>query len=184
MITITDESLEHRRLELKAYIDAQQAALAPWIEMMRVIEAETKRRLFAGIQAVTDHDLTLKHIAVGESAKALVEQQQAAVTPFAEAEQLIENEMQRRLLERKAKNSKTDAGIFFTKLTKSVRVVDKVKFLDHVFELRLQGKPNCYDMLTQAVAKDSVLAYAKDNADAMPPGVAYSEFYKIQVRKG
>lgn len=184
MTDITDESLEQRRQELKAYIDAQQAALAPWIEMLSVIEAETKRRLFAGIQAVTDHDLTLKHIAIGESAAALMEQQKAAITPFANAEELIENEMMRRLLERKAKNSKTDAGIFFTKLTKSTRVVDKVKFLDHVFEMRLQGTPNCYDMLTQAIAKDSVLAYAKEHAGEMPPGVTYNEFYKIQVRKG
>lgn len=133
---------------------------------------------------ITDVDLVRRHLDLRAYLDEQAEAHAAAMKPWVEMVDLIEGEMLRRLNERKAKNSKTDAGIFFKKEGKSTRVVDKVLFLDHVFQLRLNGEPNAYDMLTQAVAKDSVLAWAKEHGGEPPPGVKVEEYTKIQVRKG
>ena len=133
---------------------------------------------------ITDEALVRRHrdltAYLDAEETALVEK----LKPWKEQRTLIEGEMLTRLNDRKANNSKTDAGIFFKKTSKSTRVVDKVVFLDHVFALRLNGSPNAYDMLTQAVAKDSVLAWMKDHDGEAPPGVKVEEFTKIEVRKG
>lgn len=133
---------------------------------------------------ITDVDLVRRLLAIRTYLSERADDLKKELAEWTAQEELIENEMLRRLNERQADNSKTEAGTFYKDRGTSTRVVDKVKFLDHVFQLRLRGEPNAYDMLTQAVAKDSVLAFMKDNAGQPPPGVEATGYIKIKVRKG
>lgn len=132
----------------------------------------------------TDEDLTTRHLALRALLEQLVAKHKAELSPWQDMQDIIENEMLRRLNERAADNSSTPAGTFFKVRGTSVKVTDKVVFLDHVFAQRLNNLPNCYDMLTQAVSKDSVTAFIKDNGGQPPPGVEVTSYIKIQVRKG
>lgn len=132
----------------------------------------------------TDEQLVMRHLAMRAHIDALTAAYKAEVAQWNGYMETIENEMGRRLNARGANSSPTDAGTFYKQTGTSTRVVDKMAFLEHVFQQRLNNMPNCYDMLTQAVSKDSVLAYMKENGEHPPPGVEVTKYTNINVRKG
>lgn len=133
---------------------------------------------------ITDTDLVRRHLDLRAFFERRAAEVKAELAPWQAMQTLIEGEMMRRLNERKAQNSATDEGTFFKVSGTSVRVKDKVAFLDHVFTQRMQGLPDAYDMLTQALAKDSVIAFMDANGGKTPPGVEAEHYTKVQVRKG
>lgn len=133
---------------------------------------------------ITDEALVVRHLALRDFLSRRADEFKLEVAPWQAQQELIEGEMLRRLNERKADNSRTEFGTFFKTSWTSTRVKDKVAFLDHVFEQRMKGLSNCYDMLTQAVAKDSVIAFMKANGEKPPPGIEIEHGTKVQVRKG
>lgn len=133
---------------------------------------------------ITDEDLVRRHLDLRVFLKKSADDYAAAMKPWEDQATLIEGEMLKRLNDRGADNSKTASGTFFKTTGTSTRVVDKVAFLDHVFAKRMNGQPNCYDMLTQAVAKDSVIAHMQENDGQPPPGIEATQYVKVQVRKG
>lgn len=139
--------------------------------------------------AYTDEQLVERLLALRSHIEVLDKEAAERVKPFAESRELIEQEMLRRLLERKATNPKhpgnshTAFGTFYIEKMMSTKMVDKVMFLDHVFTNKLRGVPNCYDILTQAVSKDSVAAYIEASKGHPPPGIEVTYFNKIKVRK-
>lgn len=133
---------------------------------------------------ITDEDLVRRHLDLRAFLKEQADQFAENMKPWTAQADLIEGEMLKRLNDRGADNSKTASGTFYKETNTSIRVVDKVAFLDHVFQKRLKGEPNCYDALTQAVAKDSVIAHMKENDGQPPPGVEATQYIKVKVRKG
>lgn len=133
---------------------------------------------------ITDEDLVRRRLALKAYLEMLAEAHKAELQPWQDQQELVEGEMLRRLNERQAKNSSTPAGTFYKEDGTSFKVTDKVAFLDFVFTLRMNADPNAYDMLTQSVAKDSVLDYRKANDGKSPPGIEATGYTKIKVRKG
>lgn len=133
---------------------------------------------------ITDEDLVRRRLDLRAYIDAEDDKHAAQMAPWKQQIDLIEGEMLRRLIERKAKNSSTPAGTFYREDGTSFKVTDKVAFLDFIFTLRMNSNPNAYDMLTQAVAKDSVIEYRNNNDGASPPGIEATGYTKIKVRKG
>jgi hypothetical protein len=132
---------------------------------------------------ITDADLVQRLRALRTHIDLLATEAAAIAAPFEEAKKTIEAVMLARLNERHAKNSRTEYGTFYKEDIMSTKVVDKVKFLDHVFALRSNGAMSAYDLLTQAVSKDSIATYIEASGGHPPPGVEVEYFVKIKVRK-
>lgn len=133
---------------------------------------------------ITDEDLVRRYLDLRAYLEKRADELKEELAVWVAQKTLIEGVMMKRLNDRNAQNSATDAGTFFKQSWTSVKVKDKTLFLDHVFTQRMEGLPDCYDMLTQAVAKDSVTAFMEAHDGQPPPGIEVEHGSKIQVRKG
>lgn len=97
--------------------------------------------------------------------------------PHQESMQLIENELQRRLIERGSDSTKTEFGTAFQKEVMSVRTADKGVFVDwavhHDLVREMDLRP----------AKETVKTYMDEHNGEMPPGIDVTFIRKINIRR-
>ena len=126
----------------------------------------------------TDQQLIEKFL----EAKSHIAKRQAALEtelkPWADGMTAIENEFLRRLDERGAQNSKTDAGTAYKSTITNYAVTDQTAFLDYCLAHRAQG---ALDMLGIKAVKDPVKEWA--NGGSPPPGLEQSQRINVNIRR-
>lgn len=100
--------------------------------------------------------------------------------PYMEGMESIENELLKRLNDRGADNTKTDAGTAYKSTLLNVKIVSREKFLDYVLEnWDVIGN----DMLMANAQKDAVKQFLENSNGVPPPGLECSWFTRINIRK-
>jgi len=135
---------------------------------------------FTDLQLIESYIARRNHIA--ELTKAF----QAQVKPFQEQMDTIENEMLRRLNERGAEHSSTDAGTAYKEQVMSVKCTDKDAMLKFAFDnFASYGK----DLLSANVSKETLRLYidktkSPEHPDGLvPPGLNVSFLTTVKFRK-
>lgn len=118
--------------------------------------------------------------------KALAEEFKAKTEPLTARMKLIQNEMQRRLLERGANHSSTESGTAYLADAVSVECTDKMAFLTFCVENFADwGK----DLLTANAAKETVELYIEKSKSEehphgySPPGISVTYAKRLNIRK-
>lgn len=125
----------------------------------------------------TDEQLIAHYIKIRDAKTALKKLHDKALEPYDQNMAAIELAMLKRLNDRNAQNSKTDAGTAFKKLSTSATVKDRDAFLNYI---RDHG---AWDLLTNHVSKESVEAIL-ELTGSPPDGVETTNVIKVQFRKG
>lgn len=133
----------------------------------------------------TDLQLIEAYIARRDHLKKLAEQFAASTKPFQDQMNLIENEMLKRLNERGADHSSTEAGTAMKVRNTSVKCADKPAFLDWVYANWTTAR----DMLTAAVSKETLNLYVDKTKSAahpdgqLPPGITITPVISVNFRR-
>lgn len=134
----------------------------------------------------TDLQLIDAYITRRDRIKQMNDAHALTIKPFQDQMDLIENEMQRRLIERGAEHSSTDAGTAYKETVMQVKCTDKDAM--HRFAIDnydTYGK----DLLTAAVSKETVKLYvdktkSPEHPDGLvPPGLNVSFMTSVKFRK-
>jgi hypothetical protein len=134
----------------------------------------------------TDLTIIESYISRRDKVAAMTKDFDATIAPFKEQMKTLENEMLRRLIERNAEHSNTDAGTAYKELTMQVKCLNKWMF--HQYCLRNYddvGK----DLLTANVGKEALkLVIDKSKSDVnpngvVPPGLAVNFETVVRFRK-
>jgi hypothetical protein len=131
------------------------------------------------LSQLTDLQLVEGHQQLKASTATLEKAHAAKIGPLKQAMTAIENEFLKRLDERGADNTKTDAGTAYKSTLLNVKVVDRDAFLK--FCTAYWGTIGA-DMLNVTAVKDPVREYM-NGKNMPPPGVETSQFVRINVRR-
>lgn len=138
-------------------------------------------------QSVTDDQIVAAYIQRRDWLQARAKEFADSMKPYQDQMATLEAEMHRRLLERNAKNSKTESGVAYIEETMSVKCEDKNVMLRFAIDnFDKWGK----DLLTASVSKDTVSLYIEKTKDEqhpegmVPPGLRVVFNYKVVFRKG
>jgi len=132
----------------------------------------------------TDLELVQAYIARRDYIAAQTKTFSDTMAPYKDQMDLIENEMLRRLNERGADNTATDAGTAYKEQQMSVKCTDKDAMLKFVIDnLDTYGK----DLITANVSKETLRLYI-DKSDEhpnglVPPGLNVSYLTTVKFRK-
>lgn len=118
-----------------------------------------------------------RYRALRDKKAALKKELEAAIKPYDDALEMIENVLLSQMNEQNVNSFKADTGTAFKKIEMSVRTADKDVLMDFVKE------NDCFDMLTAAISKDALKEYLEANEDKPPPGVDVTFKTIVQVRK-
>jgi hypothetical protein len=127
----------------------------------------------------TDAQLVDKYLELKAHVAARSEAFDAEIKPFKDGMSTIENEFLKRLDERGADNTKTDAGTAYKSTLLNVKVVDRDAFLKFC---TAYWDTIGADMLNVSAVKDPVKQYM-NGKNMPPPGVETSQFVRINVRR-
>ena len=128
---------------------------------------------------ITDAQLVEKYLEFKALVASRKEAFEAELKPYVDGMSTIENEFLRRLDERGADNTKTEAGTAYKSTLLNVKVVDRDAFMKYVSTYYNQGGS---DMLIVSAAKDAVKQYVETNK-VDPPGVETSQFVRVNIRR-
>jgi len=159
---------------------------------MDLKELEIKALFVLGedISNATDEDLIAIYRLVDKETKAASEAFGQTLMPFVKLMAFVQSELHKRLNERKATNTRTDAGLAYLHHAESITVVDRAAWFKFVHDN--WEKAQAY--LTAAISKDAVLADLRaqkkpDNvpddqwAPTLPPGLKSEVFESVRIRK-
>ena len=124
----------------------------------------------------TDEVLIHKYIELRAKVKAMETAFAETLSPIKGAMDVIGNEMLRRLNERGADSSKTDAGTAYISELTSVKVGDKEAFRAYVLE------NDFLDMVSLDPIKEQIVEYMGRSGGNPPPGVVINRFKKTNFR--
>ena len=134
----------------------------------------------------TDLEIISAYIERRDHIKKLQDEFDAKVKPYKFQMTTLENEMLRRLIERNAEHSNTEAGTAYKELTMQVRTEDKQAFHRYAIDnYDTVGK----DLLTASVGKEAlkhVIDQSKDQAHpngVIPPGLSVNFETVVRFRK-
>jgi hypothetical protein len=126
-----------------------------------------------------DVQLVEKYLAFKAHVAAETEKFDAQIKPYKDGMATIENEFLRRLDERGADNTKTDAGTAYKSTIHNFKVVDRDAFLKFCTTYWDNGGS---DMLNVSAVKDPVKEFMNGNA-MPPPGIEPSSFIRVNIRR-
>lgn len=127
----------------------------------------------------TDAQLVEKYLEIKAHIAARTETFDTELKPFKDGLSTIENEFLKRLDERGADNTKTEAGTAYKSTLLNVKVIDRDAFMKYVSTYWENGGS---DMLIVSAAKDAVKQYIETNK-VEPPGIETSQFTRINIRR-
>lgn len=128
---------------------------------------------------ITDAQLVKKYLDFKSLVASRKEAFEVELKPYVEGMATIENEFLRRLDERGADNTKTEAGTAYKSTLLNVKVVDRDAFMKYVSTYWNNGGS---DMLIVSATKDAVKQYIETNK-TQPPGIETSQFIRINIRR-
>jgi hypothetical protein len=128
---------------------------------------------------ITDIQLVEKYLELKSLVASRTETFDAEIKPFKDGMATIENEFLRRLDERGADNTKTDAGTAYKSTLLNVKVVDRDAFMKFCMQY---WETVGADMLNVSAVKDPVREYMNGH-NMPPPGVETSQFTRINIRR-
>ena len=128
---------------------------------------------------ITDAQLVEKYLDFKSLVASRKEAFEVELKPYVDGMATIENEFLRRLDERGADNTKTEAGTAYKSTLLNVKVVDRDAFMKYVSTYWSNGGS---DMLIVSAAKDAVKQYIETNK-VEPPGIETSQFTRINIRR-
>lgn len=128
---------------------------------------------------ITDAQLVEKYLDFKSLVASRKEAFEVELKPYVEGMATIENEFLRRLDERGADNTKTEAGTAYKSTLLNVKVIDRDAFMKYVSTYWENGGS---DMLIVSAAKDAVKQYIETNK-VEPPGIETSQFTRINIRR-
>lgn len=126
---------------------------------------------------MTPAEIIKQYVALRDYKEELVKQQKAALKPYNDALDTLENALLEQLNADAAQSIKTEFGTAFKKTSMTVKTVDKDALFDFV-----RSTEN-FSMLTAAVSKEALKEYMEENEDRRPPGVDVTFFTEVQVRR-
>lgn len=127
----------------------------------------------------TDAQLVEKYLELKAHIAARTETFDTEIKPFKDGMATIENEFLKRLDERGADNTKTDAGTAYKSTLLNVKVVDRDAFLKFC---TTYWETIGAEMLNVTAVKDPVKQYM-NGQNMPPPGVETSQFVRINIRR-
>ena len=127
----------------------------------------------------TDVELVERYLAIKTHVAAVKAVHEAELQPYEAGMATIENEFLRRLNERGADNTKTDAGTAYKSTINNYKVVDRDKFLKFCVD---NWKTDGAEMLHVSATKDAVRAYMQMSAYP-PPGIEPSSIVRVNIRR-
>lgn len=125
----------------------------------------------------TDHQLVEKYLQLKQRVATKTEVFENEIKPLKDGMTVIENEFLKRLDERGADNTKTDAGTAYKSTITNFIVVDQQAFLQFCLKY-----PSLADMYTVKPVKDPIKEYMQDSHE-LPPGLEQSQFIRVHVRR-
>ena len=128
---------------------------------------------------ITDAQLVEKYLELKAHIASHTEAFDTELKPFKDGMTTIENEFLKRLDERGADNTKTDAGTAYKSTLLNVKVVDRDAFLKFC---TTYWETIGAEMLNVTAVKDPVKQYMEAH-NLEPPGVSTSQFVRINVRR-
>lgn len=128
-------------------------------------------------QSPSDEELIDGYVTLRDYKAAIVERQAQELRPINDKMSAIEIEMSRRLAERGAAASKTDAGTAYVSRTMSVRAADPAIFQAHVQTFA------AFDLMEIRPSKSGVEKYMGDHEGNAPPGVDVTYVQKVNFRR-
>lgn len=127
----------------------------------------------------TDGEMIAKYLELRNYVQKMTEEHTAAIKPYTEAMVAIEGTLGQKMIDQDLTNIKAEGiGIAFRQKGTSIKVSDRRKFMDFVFE-----DPNGERFLTAHIAKEAAEEFMTANDGALPPGVEASTFYNTRFRK-
>ena len=97
--------------------------------------------------------------------------------PYVQALETLQSFLHKKLNDVNADSMKTKAGTFFLKKKESVTVASRETFFQWMRD------NNQWDLADIRAGKTNILAYMEQTKQ-LPPGLDYSAFIEVQVRKG
>lgn len=125
---------------------------------------------------MTPADIIQKYIALRDWLEADNKANEAKQKPYADAMVLLEGLMQQHLNENNLDNVKSEFGTAFKKTGTRVRVADRGAFNEFV------EKQDSLDWFTNAVSKEKIVEYVKEN-NCAPPGVDVTYITDVQFNR-
>jgi predicted transcriptional regulator len=130
--------------------------------------------------AHTDNDLVAAFVKHRDHLEAAEKQFKQQIQPYKDAMGTIANELLRRLIERGAQNTKTDAGTAYIAEHMTTKIVNRQEFLQFVRDTWDEGGD---DLLQAQVNKTALRALLENAPSSPPPGVDVSFYRQVQVTK-
>jgi replicative DNA helicase len=129
------------------------------------------------LQDANDADLVKYYVDLRDFLKADEVATSARLAPHKENMNLVEAELQRRLIERGSDSTKTEYGTAYQTEVMSVRTADKGVFVDWAIH---QGVVAEMDLRP---AKETVKTFMDENNGQTPPGIDVTFIRKINIRR-
>lgn len=130
-----------------------------------------------GEHMATDEQIIEAFIAIRDGIKEMTTAFDLQVLPYKKRMDELETEMTKRLMDRGATNSKTEAGTAYISRTLSVRATDKGLFVEHVRQTQN------FELMEVRPAKEAVETYMSDHEGLPPPGVDVVQIQKTNFRR-
>ena len=133
--------------------------------------------------AESDEVLIAENFRIEDLIKAATAKLNEWAAPHKERLKLIEDELFRRLAERQADSTRTDAGTAYISHITNFKIEDREPILDFMLDNWEQPDWGGVAMMTFNVTKDAVKAYMDQHNGQLPPGLSISHFNRLNIKR-
>jgi hypothetical protein len=128
---------------------------------------------------VTDNDLIAENHKLEDQIKAGTAKLNEWAAPLKARTKEIEDDLFRRLVERGADSTKTDAGTAYISNLASVKVEDKARLFDFIAE----HWDEIGDEINLAIGIKAVRAWMDEHDGQLPPGISLNKYSRLNINR-
>lgn len=119
-----------------------------------------------------------RYLAIRAKKKALDDAHDAAIKPYAQALEVLENDFLAAMNAQGVQNIKgSNGGLAYKTTVMQCTMEDRSALIRHVM-----SDPSAFDLFTNSLAKDAVKTFVEEHNEP-PPGVKVNYITKVNVRK-
>lgn len=133
--------------------------------------------------AGSDEELIAENFSVEDLIKAATAKLAEWAKPHKERLNGLEDELFRRLAERQADSTRTDAGTAYISHLTDFPITDRMALLDFMLDCWDQPEWGGNEMMTFGIKKEPVKAYMDAHNGQLPPGLSISHFNRLNIKR-
>ena len=131
----------------------------------------------------SDEDLIAENFAIEDKIKVGTAKLNEWAAPHKERLKAIEDELFRRLAERQADSTRTDAGTAYISNITNFKIEQREPILDFMLDNWEQPDWGGGAMMTFNVTKDAVKQYMDQHQGQLPPGLSISHYARLNIKR-